>query len=1035
MAHFVNYDRVSNQAGTQHFQAPVYLSVHLIISFQQDPADINHSGSHPAEDSSRHKLTSRKFPHQYSYTALRPVANYVPRPHLHQLIKEQLHNGIKEATDTRILVVHGLGGSGKSQLVLNYVREYREDYSAIFWVEAGQKESIERDYLQIHRLLFDPTLSTRPDALSVEDVVIAVKRWLHDRTERSLLVLDSADAIDDRDNESYINLELFLPDAPTVDVIITTRHAGAAEMTTLAAVEVGEMEITEAAELFRKCAKLRSPQPAIETEVLEIVAELGKLALAITLAGSYVAATPRLRSDIRLYLPEYHERRKQLLGMKAGTLIHRYGESVLSTWETSFAAVERQSAVAARLLSLLAFLNFDDIFPALFGQLTSGHNLAEDATEGSDRRWQSYLSPGSPVDQYAIEAAFAVLQTYSLIQWRDERGGYAMHKLVHAWSQDRLEVEQQQHLSLMTLELLTGIIPSAARNLIFGMRLVPHIMANFAVVSDTTAASATIYQKNLDSIAAVGQFLRGLGRWSDEYEIWVFHFRKTCESVGTKHPSTLSSMNNLAVVLSDQGKYEQAEDMSRQALGLRETVLGKEHPSTLTSMNNLASVLSNQGKYEQAEEMHRQALRLSEMVLGKEHPSTLTSMNNLASVLSNQGIYEQAEEMHRQALGLYETVLGEEHPHTLTSMNNLAAVLSRQGKYEQAEELYRQALGLRETVLGKEHPDTITTIDSLAKVLRHQGKYEQAEEMHRHVLRLSETVLGKEHPDTITTIDNLAKVLRHQGKYEQAEETHRHVLRLSETVLGKEHPDTITTIDNLAKVLRHQGKYEQAEEMHRQALGLSETVLGKEHPDTLASMNNLAKALRSQGKYKQAEEMHRQAFRLYETVLGKEHPDTITTIDNLAKVLKNQGKYEQAEEMHRQALGLRETVLGKEHPDTLASMNNLAEALRSQGKYKQAEEMHRQAFRLYETVLGKEHPFTLTSIYCLAYVLTNRKLFSEADALYQRALNGYGKIMSHDHPTIQACRKNYSRMLEKMQKDIGGKKAFPQGLPEGDVDS
>ena len=36
----------------------------------------------------------------------------------------------------------------------------------------------------------------------------------------------------------------------------------------------------------------------------------------------------------------------------------------------------------------------------------------------------------------------------------------------------------------------------------------------------------------------------------------------------------------------------------------------KEHPSTLTTMNNLATVLRDQGKYEQAEVMHRQALRL-----------------------------------------------------------------------------------------------------------------------------------------------------------------------------------------------------------------------------------------------------------------------------------------------------------------------------------------------------------------------------------------------------------------------------------------
>jgi len=66
--------------------------------------------------------------------------------------------------------------------------------------------------------------------------------------------------------------------------------------------------------------------------------------------------------------------------------------------------------------------------------------------------------------------------------------------------------------------------------------------------------------------------------------------------------------------------------MHRQALRLSKTVLGKEHPSTLASMNNLAGVLSCQGKSEQAEEMHRQTLRLMEKVLGKEHPSTLTSM-------------------------------------------------------------------------------------------------------------------------------------------------------------------------------------------------------------------------------------------------------------------------------------------------------------------------------------------------------------------------------------------------------------------------
>src|SRR5271170_5326553 len=111
--------------------------------------------------------------------------------------------------------------------------------------------------------------------------------------------------------------------------------------------------------------------------------------------------------------------------------------------QVSFAAVERQSAIAACLPSLIAFLNFDDIIPVLFEQLKGGEGLAGSVKEASDRQWQLYLLPDGLADRYAVEAAFRFLQTYSLIQWRDDRGGYVMH----AWGQDRLEVEQQRFLS------------------------------------------------------------------------------------------------------------------------------------------------------------------------------------------------------------------------------------------------------------------------------------------------------------------------------------------------------------------------------------------------------------------------------------------------------------------------------------------------------------------------------------------------------------------------------------------------------------
>jgi hypothetical protein len=176
-------------------------------------------------------------------------------------------------------------------------------------------------------------------------------------------------------------------------------------------------EASKAAELFRKCAKLSQTTTDNGEEVSKIVKELGYLALAIALAGSCVAAAPRLSMDLRQYLPEYRERRKQLLRVK---LVHRYEKSALSTWETSFSVVVRRSLVASRLLTLLAFLDFDDIFLGLFSVGDTSREMSAAKGPADDSSWQIFVSPGILLDRYAAGSAFAVLQIYSLVQWRQD---------------------------------------------------------------------------------------------------------------------------------------------------------------------------------------------------------------------------------------------------------------------------------------------------------------------------------------------------------------------------------------------------------------------------------------------------------------------------------------------------------------------------------------------------------------------------------------------------------------------------------------
>ena len=136
------------------------------------------------------------------------------------------------------------------------------------------------------------------------------------------MILDSTDIIDNDRDKSYIDLRYFIPDAPEVHVIITSRSSTAKEITTLNAVEVADMKPPEAIELFQRYAKIRERGQDIATEVAQIVNELGYLALAITLTGLYLSVTARLSSNIRRYLLEYREWRKELLRRRAKRHIH-----------------------------------------------------------------------------------------------------------------------------------------------------------------------------------------------------------------------------------------------------------------------------------------------------------------------------------------------------------------------------------------------------------------------------------------------------------------------------------------------------------------------------------------------------------------------------------------------------------------------------------------------------------------------------------------------------------------------------------------
>ncbi|KAK3341084.1 hypothetical protein B0T25DRAFT_329824 [Lasiosphaeria hispida] len=881
--------------------------------------------------------------------------------------------------DCQRTAIEGLGGIGKTQIALEAafcIGDTHPDCS-VFWVPAVNATTFENAYRAIGQQLKVPGIDEEK-----ADVKALIKAALSRQSTGSwLLIIDNAD-----------DMKLFFGDTALADylpfnqkgsILFTTRnHELGLRLVESESriIPVEEMSRGEALELLQK--HLKGDQMGDTRSNGALLEFLASLPLAIRQASAYMAKKQTSTTQYLELCKTSDEDMIELLS-KDFEDRHRYKSiqnPIATTWLISFRHISGHDPLAADYLKFMCFLAGKDI----------PHPLLPSAGK--------------------LEAlgAIGTLKAYAFISQRNESDTYDIHRLVQismlSWLTRKGE---RKEWTAKVLQRLVDVFPFPKHdNKEEWMRYLPHTQHALQLRKRTDDEEVPP-----DLLSKVGTSFYNLGKYQEAEQMHQQALQLSEKVSGQEHPDTLTSMNNLALVLRGQGKYQEAEQMHRRALQLREKVLGQEHPDTLTSMNNLALVLQSQGKYQEAEQMHRQALQLREKVSGQEHPDTLASMNNLALVLQSQGKYQEAERMHRQALQFSKKVSGQEHPDTLTSMNNFALVLRSQGKYQEAEQMHQQELQLREKASGQEHPNTLASMNNLGLVLQSQGKYQEAEQMHQQALQLSKKVLGQEHPDTLTSMNNLGLVLQSQGKCQEAEQMHRRALQLREKVLGQEHPDTLTSMNNLALVLQSQGKYQEAEQMHRQALQLSKKVSGQEHPDTLTSMNNLGLVLQSQGKYQEAEQMHRQELQLSEKVSGQEHPDTLTSMNNLGLVLQSQGKYQEAEQMHQQELQLREKASGQEHPDTLTSMNNLGLVLQSQGKYQEAEQMHRRALQLREKVLGQEHPDTLASMSNLGLVLQGQGKYQEAERMHRRALQLREKVLGQEHPNTITSKKNLAFCL------------------------
>ncbi len=121
--------------------------------------------------------------------------------------------------------------------------------------------------------------------------------------------------------------------------------------------------------------------------------------------------------------------------------------------------------------------------------------------------------------------------------------------------------------------------------------------------------------------------------------------------LGPNHPKTARNLCSLAAIVRSSD-LDLAESQTREALAIQRSQLGDEDIDTVTTLNNLAVIVHDQGRLGEAEKLYRELLTLKQETLSEFHPDIAAAWHNLGSLLVDSGRYDEASEILERALGI-----------------------------------------------------------------------------------------------------------------------------------------------------------------------------------------------------------------------------------------------------------------------------------------------------------------------------------------------------------------------------------------------
>jgi len=99
----------------------------------------------------------------------------------------------------------------------------------------------------------------------------------------------------------------------------------------------------------------------------------------------------------------------------------------------------------------------------------------------------------------------------------------------------------------------------------------------------------------------------------------------------------------------DPGRLNEAEQLTLETLGLISTCLGRGHFLSAVSLNNLADIYTQQGRYAEAEPLYQRAVKMLDLDPCEQPRILIAVLGQYATMLRKLGRAAEAEELSAHA--------------------------------------------------------------------------------------------------------------------------------------------------------------------------------------------------------------------------------------------------------------------------------------------------------------------------------------------------------------------------------------------------